>query len=221
MSIRFQIHQLLSCLLSSPTLLLRNTFRSHLPIVVSSLWRSLFMKRFSPWGLFSWRDLVLEISSHESPPQSCTISSMTWLFQKHKRLKIDVKGQSSFAVAECERVMCIYIGIWSKCLPKMAKSRVHMGARYIFFTCGTHSWLMKETWTKQVSAPNCKRRQKRCTVFSWSLRLETKDMLQVSLGNLEGSRWNLAMFSSTRQAHFSASHFSKTWQRSEHVLRQH
>ena len=31
-------------------------------------------------------------------------------------------------------------GIWSKCLlPKMAESRVHMGARYIFFTVGTHT----------------------------------------------------------------------------------
>lgn len=35
-------------------------------------------------------------------------------------------------------------------LPKRAESRDHMGARYIFFTFGTHSWLMKETWTKQV-----------------------------------------------------------------------
>ena len=42
--------------------------------------------------------------------------------------------------------------LWSKCLlPKMAESRVHMGARYIFFTFGTHSWLMKETWTDQTS----------------------------------------------------------------------
>ena len=37
----------------------------------------------------------------------------------------------------------------------MAECRIHMGARSIFFTFGTHSWLMKETLTKQVLAPNC------------------------------------------------------------------
>ena len=106
------------------------------------------------WSTFKWRDIQLAAQA-------------THFFLPEQRFEIKVftrvprvPQSSIYQIGLGNNAHPAQIhGIWSKCLlPKMAESRVHMGARYIFFTFGTHSWLMQETWTKQLSAPNCKRR---------------------------------------------------------------
>ena len=122
--------------------------------------------------------------------------------------KLSVRQSQQDSWLQCvERLEDLLYGIWSNgFLPRMAECRVHMGARYIFFTFGTrtHSWLIKETMTKQVLAPNCGR----CQLLSEEVEpllsdvpfqaiLETKDVLQVSLGRVHAGVWQCyAMFAS-------------------------